>query len=140
MSSVGQNRDRAKRYELNGESHTLREWSKISGVAVHKLYNRLRKGYTLEEAMSTNVDLRLRPLENKGNAVNRYAKRMLRYEYQGEMYTVTELAKLTGIASNRLRQRLRVEHHTVEEAVSELKGEAYRTYNRERMRKEDSNT
>lgn len=66
MSSIGQNRDRAKRYELDGESHTLREWSKISGVAVNRLYNRLRKGYTLEEAMSTTVDLRLHPLERKG--------------------------------------------------------------------------
>lgn len=70
MSRVGQNRDRAKRYDLNGESHTLREWSKIGGVAVNRLYNRLRLGYTLEEAMSVNVDFRLHPLESRRGGEN----------------------------------------------------------------------
>lgn len=39
------------RYELNGHWYTPNELSEISGVAAHTIRDRLRRGYSVEEAI-----------------------------------------------------------------------------------------
>lgn len=40
-------------YEANGEAHTLKDWSKITGISYATLYMRINKrGYTTEEAIT----------------------------------------------------------------------------------------
>lgn len=39
------------RYEYNGQWYTPNELSELSGIAAHTLRDRLRRGYTIEEAV-----------------------------------------------------------------------------------------
>lgn len=38
---------------INGETHTISEWCTISGISYNGMYNRLKCGWTLEEALTT---------------------------------------------------------------------------------------
>lgn len=42
-----------KRYLLNGKSYTVNELSEISGILPHTIRDRLRRGYSIEEAVKT---------------------------------------------------------------------------------------
>ena len=43
------NYSRNRIIEYNGESHNLAQWSEITGLPYYILYNRVRRGYTVEE-------------------------------------------------------------------------------------------
>ena len=81
---------RAK-YEFDGESHTLREWSEISGIHCNVLYRRLNSGMTIGEALS-------RPVRVKNRAV---------IEHDGQAYTLAEWAEALGVSYMTLYMRLR---------------------------------
>lgn len=38
---------------FNGETHCLSEWAEIIGISKHALYNRIRRGWSAERALST---------------------------------------------------------------------------------------
>lgn len=42
--------------EAFGEKHTLSEWSRIKGIRYHTLYMRIRRGKTMEEALSMDLE------------------------------------------------------------------------------------
>lgn len=44
----------AKFVEHEGETHCLMEWARIAGISTEAFRQRLRKGYTMEEAMRKN--------------------------------------------------------------------------------------
>ena len=46
---------RSSRYEARGESHTLDEWSEITGIPVKRLSDRLYRGHNIEEALNMGV-------------------------------------------------------------------------------------
>lgn len=53
-----QMKNRPKRglyYEYNGESHTLYDWSKITGLSHASLRSRMRYGWDIEKALTTPV-------------------------------------------------------------------------------------
>lgn len=53
---VQQNNTRKNRYiTYNGETHTLTEWSEISGIKIMTLWHRLDKGWSIEKALKTPV-------------------------------------------------------------------------------------
>lgn len=43
---------------VNGETHTISEWSRISGKTFGQIYNRLRRGWDAESAIFTPIDRR----------------------------------------------------------------------------------
>lgn len=45
------NRSNNHRIKVNGEEHTLSEWSRISGIAVSTIYSRLKKGWSEKDAV-----------------------------------------------------------------------------------------
>lgn len=50
------NRSGVEKFEYNGESHTLGEWSKITGIKRSKLYARIKTlGWSIEKALTTNT-------------------------------------------------------------------------------------
>lgn len=52
------NRDITRLYEYNGQSLTLREWSKITGISEKTLYSRVhRPNWSIERALTTPVDV-----------------------------------------------------------------------------------
>jgi hypothetical protein len=42
-----------RRYTYNGESHTIKEWSEITGVNESMLRSRLNRAWTIEDALTT---------------------------------------------------------------------------------------
>lgn len=52
------------RYTHNGESLTLTEWSDRTGISRSNLYNRIRKGMTIDEAINAVSDAKYRPKKN----------------------------------------------------------------------------
>lgn len=52
------NRSVNHRLEINGESHTIAEWSRISGNPFNRIYGRLRDGWDAESAVFKPVEKR----------------------------------------------------------------------------------
>jgi len=98
------NRDEVHKFEYQGEMLTCGQISeRIGGSPTeYALYDRLvRQKLSVEEAIS-------RPV----------VERTYLHEYQGEMWTVPELAELSGLAKEQLKVRLGRYGWTVEKAIS----------------------
>ena len=52
------NRRTNKFFELNGVTHTLSEWSDITGVKYLTIYGRIKRGWALEDAINKPVNKR----------------------------------------------------------------------------------
>lgn len=79
---------------FKGETHTISEWSKITGINYGTLKDRiLKNGWTIEDALTKSPD----DSHNK--------KKMI--EYQGHIYTTKELADITGKSQNTILYKLR---------------------------------
>lgn len=53
LSQQANNKRKTKRYEFNGLSLTIKEWSDKLGWPYHLIFNRLRLGWDIEKALST---------------------------------------------------------------------------------------
>lgn len=93
-------------YQYNGESHRIYEWAKILGINQGAIRNRLKRGWSIEEALSV-------PL-NDG-----ITKRDEFIAYKGETKTLNEWADSLGINRNTLRSRLYHYNWPIEKAFSE---------------------
>lgn len=51
-------RQRNRQYTLNGETLTIREWSRRTGLGTQTLHKRLASGWTVERALTTPAALR----------------------------------------------------------------------------------
>ena len=81
-----------KQFEAFGESHTLREWAKITGMAYHTLYNRMTvRNMTMQEAIQ-------KPIRHDWNedAIS----------HDGKSMTLMEWSKELGVNYTTLRNRL----------------------------------
>lgn len=74
--------------EIDGVSHTIKEWAKISGLTYQVIYERYKKG---------DKDL-LRPVSPKMKAF---------IEINGELHTMKEWSQITGISYPELSRRYR---------------------------------
>lgn len=93
-----------KLHEINGEKHTLREWSEISGINYNTMYMRMyRYGMTLDEALGNP----LRPIMHHPQII----------EINGEAHTISEWAEITGQKVRCIYARLE-RGYTLEEAVT----------------------
>lgn len=52
------NKQSSKVYTLNGETHTLKDWSIITGINLNTLRGRLFKGWTVEDTLTKKVGSR----------------------------------------------------------------------------------
>lgn len=78
---------------VDGEAHTLREWSRVRGISYETLKGRIKRGMSLAEALA------------EGPGV--WGKVPARYVVDGVERTVGEWAELYGIKADTLRERLR---------------------------------
>lgn len=93
-----------KSYDVNGESHTLTEWSRISGIAYNTLYMRMyRYGMTLAEAM--------------GDPLKPIMHRALTITVNGESHTIKEWAEKIGVKRGCIYGRIK-RGYTPEQAVT----------------------
>lgn len=79
------------RYEYNGETHTIKEWSEIIGISKNTLRARLYTWDSIEMALST-------PLNGKHKELNTLT-------VNGETHTFSEWSEITKIPESTLRSR-----------------------------------
>lgn len=53
MKTQQNNRTNNHRLEYNGETHTIAEWAKITGIKRHTIDQRIRYGWTIERILTT---------------------------------------------------------------------------------------
>lgn len=53
MTEQAGNKRTSRNLTLDGETHTLAEWSRITGVSCQTIYKRLERGWTIEQALRT---------------------------------------------------------------------------------------
>lgn len=73
--------------EFQGQTRTMSQWSRLIGVNVGTLFNRLRTGWSIEDALTTSSERDS-------------------LEFQGERLTISQWAKRTGIDARTLRYRV----------------------------------
>lgn len=85
----GNNKRNNFRVEYNGETKTLAEWSRITGIGSSTIKSRIISGWSIEDAL--------------------FCKPKSSFEvnitYNGETHTLTEWSKITGISYSSLRGR-----------------------------------
>lgn len=93
-----------KKREAFGKKMNLIEWAEETGIPITTLRSRIHKGATLEEAIK------------RGNDHCKVTTQ--RYEYKGEMLTITQLCKISGLRYTLIQYRLKVMGLTAEEAIT----------------------
>lgn len=78
--------------ECRDESHSLSEWSRITGIAPTTIIGRLGRGWTPEQALGKTA----RPEPTNGKFI----------ECRDEMHSVSEWSRITGISRNAIKKRL----------------------------------
>lgn len=83
--------------EYKGKTLTVRNWAKEIGMHYNSLLYRLNSGMSIELAIETPIN------------INRQKGRRLsskKYEYNGKLYTISELSEMSGISDNTLSSRI----------------------------------
>lgn len=82
-----------EKVEYEGKNYTFSELAKISGLPRKIIYQRIRKcGWTVEQAISTNI--------------GEFNPNIKLYEYNGEMLSLTEIARRCGLNRTTLQYRI----------------------------------
>lgn len=89
MAEQDNNRRNTIYIELNGESHTISEWSEITGINRSTLNNRYLKGWDVEEIFK-------QPNSRQETIV---------IEYEGESHTISEWGTIKGLSRATIYQR-----------------------------------
>jgi len=89
-----------------GETHTLREWAEILGIEYNKIYMRMYRGMTFEEAVST---------KERKICIGQ------KYTINGETKTIKEWAKAKGITPKCIYVRME-RGYSIEDAIMMPKG------------------
>ena len=90
---------KAKYYTCNGQTMTLNEWWRITGVEPQVIKMRIRNGWSVEKAITTPNTQR-------------------KYELDGVKYSLRELAEMNPtISKGAIRTRLAKMHMSVHDAV-----------------------
>jgi hypothetical protein len=83
--------ENAKKYTFDGMTHTLSEWSKITGIPHRMLNTRLREGWTFQRAITTN------PRRSSNDQI----------DINGRKFTICELSEKYGLSARVIMYRLK---------------------------------
>lgn len=123
------NRRSTTAIEFMGEMKTQREWSSVTGIDERIIHSRIHKlGWSVEKALTTpvmNVDdvarkaitTRWEGHEKKGRPAPKTGRRLKIVEYQGEVFTMSQLSKVTGLSARTLYRRIFEQNIPVDIAV-----------------------
>lgn len=87
----------ARLYTYNGETHTIPEWSKITGIDKGTLYKRLKLGWSIGRVLSVKVRKKM-PMKKKED------QHVL--TYKGGTHTLKEWEEITGINRTTIMTRI----------------------------------
>ena len=95
-------------YLFEGEWRSIPEISKMTGVVDETIKYRLRKGMTIEEAVSKErwISSSGNVSSSEKNPKKKEKRTVKRYLYNGQMLTPLEISELTGLSENLVRSRL----------------------------------
>ena len=82
--------------EYKGETHTVSEWSKITGISAKTIWWRINTGWSVEDALTTKA------IMGANNKANQYY-----VTFNGETKCISEWARITGINRGTLLARIR---------------------------------
>ncbi|RVC62809.1 MAG: hypothetical protein EOS81_07110 [Mesorhizobium sp.] len=105
----------ATRYEHDGKSLTVREWSKLSGVKESNIRDRLRFGYSIAEATNPNFRRKKRSVFN-----DRPGRKPKLHTINGISKTLSEWCNAYDISYHSLAQRMK-RGMTLEHALAHSK-------------------
>lgn len=92
--------------EYNGESHTLKEWSEITGINKSTIWRRITKyGWSVDRALTE---------QSAHESRNRNAL----YDLDGESHTLSEWASIKGMRLDTLCRRINHYHWSIEKALT----------------------
>ena len=106
------NKKKEKKKQINiidniytsGEIRKQKKKAKENGIKGHQLYKRLYEGWSLDEAVNI-------PMKRKERILNKQL-----YKYKGKLYSVKQLAEISGINESAFRKRL-ARRWSIEDAV-----------------------
>ena len=101
------NKQDTRLYTYKGETKSMKQWAKASGISYYTLRNRLDRGWTIADALEKDV----RPTERASEA-----DRLI--SYRGETKLLTQWAEELGIGFSTLRSRLERSGWDTEKAFS----------------------
>lgn len=86
------NRRNNRKFTINGETHALSEWCKIYNVSYYAIHNRVSNGWDVVSALTV-------PVEEGSNQYSYYTglKGYRRFEYNGKMMKLSDVAKIAGV-------------------------------------------
>ena len=96
---VNGRRNAAKTFEIDGESLTLLEWSKVSGIPRSSISSRLGIGWPLREAVF--LPLGSQPYYHTSKKKNHLVA------FNGQTLSLTQWSKITGVKAPTIRARLK---------------------------------
>lgn len=82
------NTSRNRKVSFSGETHSVSEWSDITGIPASALTKRLRSGWSAEKALT-------------------YPIRQNLIEHNGETRSLAEWSRITGLSENTISRRIR---------------------------------
>lgn len=94
MKAQSNNRRTNHPITYKGETHNLTEWSRILGIDEPTLSARLQRGWSIEKAFEAPLGTRKKHVIRKP------------YEYNGEVYSLPQLAEMFGIEHATLHWRI----------------------------------
>lgn len=98
------------KWEINGESHTLDEWEKISGLTKETIRQRIRNGWSEDDVL----------IVPKRGEDGFYTQQSKRIEFNGEKHTISEWSRIIGISEATIRSRI-IKGLNTEEILSKEK-------------------
>lgn len=108
----GNNRRANRLVEYDGQTHTVKEWSRLTGIRNDTLTRRLNNGWEIKDALTRPT--RVRKESTPG------------ITYNGETHSIIEWSRITGISYSALVQRLG-DGWTVEDALTVPVRQLYRS-------------
>lgn len=99
--------------EFNGERRSLFEWSKITGFSTTTLYSRIfNQKWDVQRAFTQPLTYATKPVPECNGSIYQIV------EYNGEKYTIKELADMVNMYPKTLLNRILKSHWSVEKAMT----------------------
>jgi hypothetical protein len=55
MPEQADNKSNSRLFEFNGSAHTVSEWSKITGISRDIIWNRIKRGWSIDRVLTQPV-------------------------------------------------------------------------------------
>lgn len=89
-----------------GESKTLSQWARHLGISYRTIHHRYRRGWTIEEIMTT----------PQGSRRDKPSPKSLWFNYRGKKKTLKQLSEISGIKTATILHRIQKQGMNAEEA------------------------